>query len=243
MILNEEVALSIVIPVYNEVGNVGILYQEIVAELKPTLCVYEIIFVDDGSTDGTRESLRDLAASCGHLRVIYHQGNFGQSAALISGIKLARYPLIVTLDGDGQNDPADIPLLFESLQDHASVVLGNRCKREDSFIRRLTSRIGNFIRKALLKDGCSDTGCSLKLFPRDAFLDLPHFNHLHRFLPALFKRAGFRLINLPVNHRARRCGLSKYGVMNRVCVGIHDLLGVHWLLKRPCNPKVINHEK
>jgi dolichol-phosphate mannosyltransferase len=150
--------------------------------------------------------------------------------------------MLVTLDGDGQNDPADIPRLFEVLQDSRTVVLGNRKKRDDNNIRKLSSRIGNGIRRSLLNDECPDTGCSLKLFPRDAFLTLPHFNHLHRFLPALFKRAGYKLVNLPVNHRPRWHGVSKYGVMNRLFVGVHDLIGVRWLLKRPCAPEVSTHE-
>ncbi len=243
MIVKDLSALSIIIPVYNEVDNVEVLYREIVATLSAKQFNYEVIFVDDGSKDGTGVHLQDLSKSCDKLRVITHKRNFGQSAALVSGVKAAHYPIIVTLDGDGQNDPSDIPFLLEQLQDFHTVILGNRRKRNDKRLRRLSSRIGNGIRKRLLKDECSDTGCSLKVFPRDAFLALPHFNHLHRFLPALFKRAGFKLINLPVNHRARWHGVSKYGVMNRLFVGIHDLIGVHWLLKRPCNPEAFTDEK
>ncbi|ARG97905.1 glycosyltransferase family 2 protein [Legionella micdadei] len=235
--------VSIIIPVYNEVDNVEALYQEIVAALPADRFVYEVIFVDDGSTDGTIAQLKMLSQRHINLHVVYHKRNYGQSAALLSGARAARYSMLVTLDGDGQNDPADIPRLFEQLQDSNTVVLGNRKKRDDNSLRKLSSLIGNSVRRRLLNDECPDTGCSLKLFPRDAFLALPHFNHLHRFLPALFKRAGFKLINLPVNHRPRRHGVSKYGVMNRLFVGIHDLMGVRWLLKRPCAPEVTTNEQ
>ncbi|ASQ45447.1 glycosyltransferase family 2 protein [Legionella clemsonensis] len=235
--------VSIVIPVYNEVDNVEELYQEIVAALPDEHFLYEIIFVDDGSTDGTTECLKSLSKSCSNLKVIHHKKNFGQSAGLVSGARAAQYSMLVTLDGDGQNDPHDIPRLFEHLHDSRTVVFGNRKKRDDNTLKKLSSRIGNGIRQRLLNDNCPDTGCSLKLFPRDAFLALPHFNHLHRFLPALFKRAGFKIVNIPVNHRPRWHGVSKYGVMNRLFVGIHDLIGVRWLLKRPCSPEVSNNEQ
>ncbi|CDZ78636.1 Undecaprenyl-phosphate 4-deoxy-4-formamido-L-arabinose transferase [Legionella massiliensis] len=235
--------LSVVIPVYNEVDNVEELYKEIEAALPAERFLYEVIFIDDGSTDGTVARLQELAKVHANLRAVFHKRNYGQSAALVSGARAARYSMLVTLDGDGQNDPADIPRLFEQLQDSRTVVLGNRKKRDDNGLRKISSRIGNGVRRSLLKDECPDTGCSLKLFPKDAFLTLPHFNHLHRFLPALFKRAGYKLVNLPVNHRSRWHGVSKYGVMNRLFVGIHDLIGVRWLLKRPCAPEVSTHEK
>lgn len=242
MLVNHQVELSVVIPVYNEVDNVEGLYQEIARALPTERYCYEVIFVDDGSTDGTIARLKALSQTHSKLRAVYHKRNYGQSAALLSGAKAARYSMLVTLDGDGQNDPADIPRLFEHLHDSRTVVLGNRKKRDDNNLRKISSRIGNGIRRRLLNDECPDTGCSLKLFPREAFLNLPHFNHLHRFLPALFKRAGFKLVNLPVNHRPRWHGISKYGVMNRLFVGIHDLIGVRWLLKRPCAPEVSSNE-
>ncbi|KTD07168.1 glycosyltransferase family 2 protein [Legionella jamestowniensis] len=242
MLSNMQQDVSIIIPVYNEVDNVEGLYKEIVAALPSERFIYEIIFVDDGSTDGTTECLKALSQSYSNLKVVYHKKNFGQSAGLVSGARAAQYSMLVTLDGDGQNDPNDIPRLFEHLHDSRTVVFGNRKKRDDNTLKKLSSRIGNGIRQRLLNDDCPDTGCSLKLFPRDAFLVLPHFNHLHRFLPALFKRAGFKLVNLPVNHRPRWHGVSKYGVMNRLFVGIHDLIGVRWLLKRPCSPEVSNYE-
>ncbi|WP_035917846.1 glycosyltransferase family 2 protein [Legionella fairfieldensis] len=242
MAFNNCIDLSLIIPVYNEVDNVEALYREIVTALPLERFIYEVIFVDDGSTDGTIERLQKLSQAKTNLKVICHKRNFGQSAALLSGAKAAQYSFLVTLDGDGQNDPADIPRLVEQLQDFRTVVLGNRRKRDDNYLRKLSSRVGNGIRRFFLKDECPDTGCSLKLFPRTAFLELPHFNHIHRFLPALFKRAGFKLINLPVNHRPRQHGISKYGVMNRLFVGIYDLIGVRWLLKRPCSPEVIRYE-
>lgn len=238
----QKIDVSVIIPVYNEVDNVELLYREIVEALSKERFIYEIIFVDDGSSDGTLTHLKSLSEVHSDLRVACHKGNFGQSAALLTGAKAARYSMLVTLDGDGQNDPADIPRLFDQLQNSQTVVLGNRKKRNDNLLRKISSCIGNGVRRRLLRDECSDTGCSLKLFPRDAFLALPHFNHLHRFLPALFKRAGFKLVNIPVNHRQRWHGVSKYGVMNRLFVGIHDLIGVHWLLKRPCAPEVSTHE-
>ncbi|MCP0914328.1 MULTISPECIES: glycosyltransferase family 2 protein [Legionella] len=232
--------LSIIIPTYNEIDNVAELYQEIASVLAKTPHGFEVIFVDDGSTDGTQEKLQTLARQHEHLRLVCHKKNYGQSAALLTGAKAARNAWLITMDGDGQNDPADIPNMLAKLTDAHTIVLGNRKKRDDNSLRRLSSRIGNGIRRWLLNDECPDTGCSLKLFPREAFLALPHFNHMHRFLPALFKRAGFRLVNIQVNHRPRRHGVSKYGVMNRLFVGIHDLIGMRWLLKRPCAPEVSN---
>lgn len=243
MMANDQTAysLSVVIPVYNEADNVETLFQEIMDSLAKTAHTYEIVFVDDGSQDRTLERLQELKKlHPEHLIVVAHRKNFGQSAGLISGAKAARNSWIVTLDGDGQNDPADIALLFNELQKAKknTVIFGNRRQRNDSTIRKLSSRIGNGVRQWLLKDNCSDTGCSLKLFPRDVFLELPRFDHMHRFLPALFKRAGFEIINVPVNHRPRLHGVSKYGIKNRLWTGIVDLTGVLWLLHRPCQPEV-----
>lgn len=240
--LNTLRELSIIIPVYNEADNVQGLFQEIVRALPPTQFVIEVIFVDDGSTDGTARQLQNLAASHSNLRWISHKRNFGQSAALITGAKAARYPILVTLDGDGQNDPADIPQLLSQYHNSHTVILGNRKKRNDNFLRKMASRIGNNIRQSILHDDCPDTGCSIKLFSREAFLSIPHFNHMHRFLPTLFKHAGLSVQNVPVNHRPRRFGVSKYGVMNRLFVGIHDLIGVRWLLKRRCIAEVVPHD-
>ncbi|GGI79827.1 glycosyltransferase family 2 protein [Legionella impletisoli] len=242
MSVESPVELSIIIPVYNEVDNVEALYQEIVASLPISQYRFEVIYVDDGSTDGTKEKLGALAKIYDNLQAVFHKGNYGQSAALLSGARTARYPTLVTMDGDGQNDPADIPSLYQHALTPKTVVLGNRQKRDDNALRRLSSRVGNRVRQWILHDECPDTGCSLKLFPREAFLMLPHFNHMHRFMPALFKRAGYQLVNVKVNHRPRRHGVSKYGVMNRLFVGIHDLIGMRWLLKRPCAPEVYHVE-
>lgn len=233
--------LSVIIPVYNEVDNVDSLLGEVNRALRGHLD-FEVVVVDDGSTDGTFNRLTELRRNTPELRVVRHRRNFGQSAGIISGVKNARAPIIATLDGDGQNDPADIPALFERAigvgGDGAPVlVAGNRQKRNDSWLRRFSSRVANGVRQRLLKDDCRDTGCGLKVFPRDTFLMLPHFDHLHRFLPALFKRAGANVVNAPVNHRPRTRGQSKYGVRNRLWVGIVDLFGVMWLQRRPCRPE------
>lgn len=228
--------LSVVIPMYNEAENAAILLQEIHAALEGRL-EYEVIVVDDGSTDNTVGILSGLQADMPRLRVIMHGKNSGQSASIITGVRMAKAPWIATLDGDGQNDPADIPALFEQTQDVDPVITplliaGNRRKRNDNWLRRLSSRIANNVRSSLLKDGCKDTGCGLKIFPRDVFMSLPHFDHIHRFMPALFQRAHVRVVNVPVNHRPRLRGQSKYGVWNRLWVGIVDILGVRWLQRR-----------
>lgn len=231
---------SIIIPVYNEVDNVEKLFEEILQVPDIKKCDFEIIFVNDGSTDGTKEKLQSL--SLGHkslLQVISHTNNYGQSAALLTGARFAKFPVLITMDGDGQNDPNDIPKLFNSFKMN-NVVLGIRKKRNDNLSKKISSFIGNSIRQKILNDQCKDTGCSLKIFSRKSFLELPYFNHMHRFLPALFKRAGYQLTTVEVNHRPRCHGTSKYGVMNRLFVGIYDLIGMRWLLKRTCFPEVLN---
>lgn len=238
MLDTARVELSIIVPVYNEALNVAGLYDEVASALPVGQFEFELIFVDDGSTDDTRQVIQALSHKDARVRLIKHVRNYGQSAALVSGARMAQYPWLVTMDGDGQNDPHDIPKLFQYLHPGRVVVFGHRTKRDDHALRRLSSRIGNGIRQSILQDGCPDTGCSLKLFSREAFLRLPHFNHLHRFLPALFKRDGYELVNVPVNHRPRRFGVSKYGVMNRLFVGVYDLIGVRWLTKRPCMPEI-----
>lgn len=235
--------ISIVIPVLNERDNLAPLIHEIHQALAADQ-VYEIIVVDDGSTDGTREWLREQVLKQAELVGVYHSTNYGQSAALLSGVRKAQYPWIITLDGDGQNDPRDIQTLLNQLaqQDDPqyTAILGNRQHRDDHWLRRLSSRIGNGVRNAMLGDQCPDTGCSLKCFPRTSFMQLPHFNHMHRFLPALLQREKLTIINLPVNHRPRQFGQSKYGIMNRLWVGIIDILGVMWLQRRSCQPEVKN---
>ncbi|MFQ6005350.1 MAG: glycosyltransferase family 2 protein [Woeseia sp.] len=225
--------LSVVIPVFNERANLRPLIEEIERALSQRLPC-EIIMVDDGSTDGTSDELTGLARVHQRLRVQCHESNRGQSAAIRTGVKAANAPVVAVLDGDGQNDPADIPALYAALiiGSNVSMVVGERRKRLDSWIRRVSSRIANAVRSGMLGDGIQDTGCGLKVFYRDEFLELPAFDHMHRFLPALVQRHGASIQALPVNHRQRRYGKSKYGISNRLWVGIVDLLGVMWLKRR-----------
>lgn len=232
--------ISIIIPVYNEVDNVTSLFTEIYEVLNGTPITFEVVFVDDGSTDGTKEILKSLSSQYSeNLKFLFHKKNYGQSAALWTGAIHAKFDVLVTMDGDGQNDPSDIPQMLEQFQNN-KVVLGIRKKRNDSIVKKVSSLVGNKVRTTVLNDGCKDTGCSLKIFPKQGFLSLPYFNHMHRYLPALFKNKGYGLVTINVNHRARQHGVSKYGVMNRLFVGVHDLFGVRWLLKRSCVPEVIN---
>jgi len=229
------VELSVVVPVCNEAENVEPLAREIDAALRGRS--YEMIFVDDGSTDETAANLLKLKGSLPALRVLRHSFRSGQSAAVASGVRAARAPWVATLDGDGQNDPADIPGLIAARDSSAGrgvqLFMGNRtASRKDTAYRRLQSRIANGVRSGLLGDGTPDTGCGIKLFSRDVFMDLPRFDHMHRFLPALFQRQGARVISVPVSHRQRTRGTSKYGMLNRLWVGIVDIVGVMWLRKR-----------
>jgi dolichol-phosphate mannosyltransferase len=222
--------ISVVVPVCNEVDNVGPLATEIARALAGR--EFEILFVDDGSTDATAASaLASRDAGIPQLRLLRHSFRSGQSAAVWTGVRHARAAWIATLDGDGQNDPADIPRLVQGRGD-ALLVMGNRTSRRDTWIRRLQSRIANGVRGALLGDGTPDTGCGIKLMHRDTFLELPRFDHMHRFLPALFQRAGARVVSVPVNHRPRQRGESKYGLFDRLWVGIVDIFGVMWLKRR-----------
>ena len=229
--------LSLVIPVFNEQDNV----QPLCAEIRTALdgLDYEILFIDDGSTDATAQQLAELRADEPRLRLLRHSDNLGQSAALLSGMLAARAPWIATLDGDGQNDPADIPALYSAAQaaDQLWLVCGWRRQRHDSGLKRLSSRIANTVRGTLLGDATPDTGCGLKLLRRDPALQLPRFDHMHRFLPALVLRAGGGVRSLPVNHRPRRSGVSKYGLFNRLWIGIVDLFGMLWLRRRALTPQ------
>ena len=232
--------LSIVIPVRNEAANIGPLVREIRAALESRVD-YEVIVVDDGSTDDTVEILRGVKAEFTRLRVLRHTRRSGQSAAIRSGVKAARTRWIATLDGDGQNDPADIPRLWELVRPTPTATLmiaGMRQKRRDTVVKRLASRLANRIRARLLEDGTPDTGCGLKLFPRALYLDLPFFDHNHRFLPALALRQGGKVQSVAVNHRRRGGGVSNYKVLDRLWVGIVDLIGVLWLKRRAVNPGV-----
>ena len=231
------VAVSAVIPVKDEAGNVGPLAREIAAALTSGDMAgeaHEIIFVDDGSTDGTPEALTALKTELPQLRVLRHDRNLGQSRGIRSGVAAARAPTIVTLDGDGQNDPADIPKLLAMLRADPALgmVSGVRVKRKDTASRRIASKLGNRFRDFMLGDGASDTGCGLKAFRRDAFLALPYFDHMHRFLIALVQREGWTVAYVPVNHRPRLTGASKYTNLGRLLVSVFDLLGVRWLQRR-----------
>jgi len=221
--------ISVVIPVCNEVDNVEPLAREIVAALSGR--EFEIIFVDDGSTDDTAAAVRALRKDIPQVRLLKHSFRSGQSAAVCSGVRHARADWIATLDGDGQNDPADIPKLYEA-RHSAELVMGNRVQRRDTWLRHAQSRVANGVRGRLLGDGTPDTGCGIKVMRREVFMDLPRFDHMHRFLPALFLRAGARVVSVPVAHRPRERGASKYGLFDRLWVGIVDIFGVMWLRRR-----------
>src|SRR5579885_2023966 len=233
--------LSIVIPVRNEAENVAPLVAEIRAALDGRLA-YELLYVDDGSRDGTAAAVAALPRSSPPLRLPRTAERCGQSAAIRTGVKAARAPWIATLDGDGQNDPADIPRLWELARAAPLappiLIAGHRQKRRDSAIKRQSSKLANAVRRNLLGDGTPDTGCGLKLFRRDVFLDLPSFDHMHRFLPALVLRQGGRTVSVVVNHRPRERGVSNYGTLDRLWVGITDLLGVIWLQRRARLPEI-----
>ncbi len=232
--------LSIVVPVHNEVENVAVLIAEIEAALDGVVD-FEIIYIDDGSDDGTADALRAAGKKHKRLRSLTHANRCGQSRAVISGVKAARAPFVATLDGDGQNDPASIPDLWRRMcgngeADPGLVICGQRVNRKDTAWRRFASRIGNGIRSKLLGDRTPDSGCGLKIFSREAFLDLPRFDHMHRFLPPLFLKQGRGVVLVDVRHRPRQAGRSKYGVFDRLWVGIWDLLGVMWLQRRSHYP-------
>jgi dolichol-phosphate mannosyltransferase len=229
-------AISVVIPCFNEGDNIAALVAEVVRALHGDR--YEVIVVDDCSTDHTTTELQRLKVKYpGAVRAVRHQMNSGQSAALCSGVDLARGHWVATLDGDGQNDPADIPRLVETARQITPshrhfVICGHRTQRRDTWLRRFSSRVANRVRGYALQDATPDTGCGLKVFPRHTFAVLPRFNHMHRFLPALVQRADGHSVSVPVNHRPRVHGVSKYGVWNRLWVGIIDLFGVSWLIAR-----------
>ncbi len=236
-------ALSVVIPIHNEMGNIRPLFIEIHQALSPVLAEWEAIFVDDASSDASPQELVALLAEFPQARVIRQQRCQGQSTAVHLGVQCARFPWVAVLDGDGQNDPADIPQLivaarsygFPQLlteQNKPILIMGHRKSRQDVWLRRLSSRVANCVRSYFLQDATPDSGCGLKLFSRTAFLKLPYFDHMHRFVPALFKRLGAVIYSVEVNHRSRQLGISKYGLHNRLWVGLVDLLGVFWLLKR-----------
>ena len=230
----EDVAVSIVVPVRNEAENIAPLIDEIVAALDGRW-TYEIIYVDDGSTDATAEQLASAMRQHKNLRQLRHAVSSGQSAAVRSGVRAARGAIVATLDGDGQNNPAFLPELISALEkggERVGLVAGQRVGRKDTGFKKFQSRAANAIRSAVLHDGTRDTGCGLKVFRRDVFLTMPYFDGLHRFLPALMRREGFDIAYVDVIDRPRRSGVSNYGFFDRLWVGIMDLAGVWWLIRR-----------
>jgi dolichol-phosphate mannosyltransferase len=240
-------AISVVVPVLNEAENVDALIGEIVAAAASSP-IREIIYVDDGSTDDTLSRLYSLMDEVPMLRVVHHDRPLGQSAAFLSGARAAKQEILVFMDGDLQNDPADIALLLQRYRaaSHTSgrkvAVLGQRAKRNDSGLRRISSRLANKLRAAVLDDGTRDTGCSLKMIRREDYLTLPYFDHMHRFLPAMLLRNGVELAHVQVSHRARIHGRSKYGFWNRALVGAVDLAGAAWLIRRKLPSDYQPHE-
>ena len=243
--------LSVVVPVRNEGANILPLVAEIRAALVGLDA--EIVYVDDGSMDDTAQKLTEAAGQPGApLTRRRHRRSCGQSAAICTGVRAARGGWIATLDGDGQNDPADIPALLsraqaeegsregpkEGIERSPILVAGHRTTRRDTWAKRASSRVANRVRATLLSDATPDTGCGLKVFRREAYLELPHFDHMHRFLPALILRAGGRVISVPVRHRPRLRGRSNYGVLDRLWAGVFDLAGVYWLQRRWQRPEV-----
>lgn len=226
--------LSIVIPVLNEADNVGPLLDEVLAALRPLGIAFEVIFVDDGSDDETYARLAARQADAPELRIVRHARRYGQSMGVRSGVLAAQGRWVGTLDGDRQNDPADLPRLWAAANgaEKPDLLAGERIKRNDNWQKRYASRFANWLRNSLLKDGVKDTGCGVKMFRRDLFLEFPHFDHMHRFLPALARRHGAKVLPVPVNHRPRDAGSSKYGTLDRALVGITDLFGVWWLIRR-----------
>jgi glycosyltransferase involved in cell wall biosynthesis len=237
-------AVTVVVPVHNEEPNVAPLVDELETVLAGRFR-FEVIYVDDASEDATFEKLKRIVRDRPWLRALRHAERCGQSTAIRTGVKASRYPWIITIDGDGQNDPADIPRLLavaarHPAQERLQMVAGQRQRRADPWVRRLSSRIANAARARLLGDSTPDTGCGLKLFRRDAFLDLPYFDHMHRFLPALIQRQGGEVVLVDVSHRPRRHGRSHYGIGNRLWIGIVDLLGVLWLKRRFRRANIVN---
>ena len=229
--------ISVVVPVFDEEGAAPALAREIATAFAGRNI--EIIFVDDASRDGTLAVLSALKAELPQLRVLRHRKNSGQSRAIRTGVMAARAPVIVTLDGDGQNDPADGPALVDALMaggPDLALVGGERTKRQDSQAKKVASRLGNGVRKRLLGDAANDTGCGLKAFRRHAFLELPYFDHIHRYLPALMLREGYQVAFQPVGHRHRQTGASKYTNLGRLWASASDLLGVMWLQTRSRRP-------
>jgi dolichol-phosphate mannosyltransferase len=232
--------VSIVVPVFDEEGAAPALAREIAAAFSGV--AFEILFVDDASRDGTLDRLKVLTGEIPQLRVLTHRRNAGQSRAIRTGVLAARAAIVVTLDGDGQNDPADAPALFRALQQapaNVGLIGGERTSRKDTTAKRWASSIANGVRRRLLNDQTTDTGCGLKAMRRDAFLSLPYFDHIHRYLPAMMLREGYQIAFCPVGHRPRRAGHSKYTNLGRLSAAVSDLSGVLWLRARARDPGVV----
>jgi dolichol-phosphate mannosyltransferase len=236
--------IAVVIPALNEAGNIGRLVEETYAQV-PVSVLAEVVVVDDGSTDTTSDEIKALIASgrCPGLKLVRHARKSGQSTAVRSGVLAATAPVIATMDGDGQNDPADIPRLLEKLAAPGTVgpalVGGVRTNRKAEGSKKFASKAANWIRDAVLRDGCPDTGCGLKVYWRDAYVRLPWFASQHRYMPALFQTYGLECAYVPVNDRARTVGTSKYNNFRRAMVGLYDLIGVSWLRQRTVVPTIV----
>jgi len=233
--LEEAIELSVVVPVHNEAGNAANLAREIAEALEGR--AFELIFVNDASTDGTLDELMSARQQIPQLRILSHRKNAGQSRAIRTGIQAARAPIVGTLDGDGQNDPADLPELYRRLTrpdapEKLAMVMGRRADRKDTAWKRFGSTFANRIRQKLLKDGCDDSGCGIKVIRRNVFLQLPYFDHIHRYMPAMINADGYQAEFVDVNHRGRLHGVSKYNNFGRLMAAFADLRGVTWLMKR-----------
>lgn len=225
--------ISVILPGYNEADNIVAMLEQVNKAVGGLGKPYEIIYVDDGSTDNSREVLTRAAETSANLRPFYHHTNFGQSAAILSGIEASTGSLVITMDSDLQNDPADIPAMIDLLEkEKADAVCGVRQKRQDSKIKLYSSRIANSVRGLALKDGITDAGCSMRVMRRSALKQLPAFRALHRFLPTILMIHGYKVIEMPIRHHARSAGVSKYGVGNRLWVGIMDISGLRWYRRR-----------
>jgi glycosyltransferase involved in cell wall biosynthesis len=231
-----EIEISVIVPCYNEEDNIEPLVRELTGALRQLQKSFEIVYVDDGSTDKTADRLEEMKSAFPELRLVKHLRNYGSSAAFVSGFESSTGRILVTLDGDLQNDPGDIPLLLKELE-HCDMVCGIRVKRRDNIVRRISSIVANKVRDLFLKDGIKDSGCALRAFKRDVLVHLIMFKGLHRFLPALCQIHGFQVRQIPVNHRPRLKGIAKYGISNRLFVGIRDLLAIRWYRKRHFPPK------
>ncbi|MCX8011576.1 MAG: glycosyltransferase family 2 protein [Desulfobacterota bacterium] len=229
--------ISVVIPVYNEEENLRELFQELKGVLEGINLPFEIIFIDDGSQDQSGKILKDFAEKDKRVKVIFFEKNSGQSAAFAAGFRLAKGEVVITMDADLQNDPHDIPRLLEKIREY-DVVCGWRAKRQDSLVRRLSSRIANRVRNWLSEEDIRDVGCSLKAFRRDCSQCFPYFNGMHRFFPTLIKMCGYSVTEIKVNHRPRKFGEAKYGITNRAFRGLVDLLAVRWMKRRKLNYKI-----